>query len=574
MMIPFKKHEHAAQIDHARLVQSMSELRPHLVGSIFGAALVWFVFRGEASAFANTLWLSTHGLLLVFALLCFLFYYWRPSGLTVSQWGDLNALIVFAMGSAWGLAPFAFLQTENPVYIVTLISILIGVCTSPSATMALYPLSYFLFITPILASLTWHLNQLDFGQNIIIRLLVPIFWCFLLGYSLNLHRLQIRLLRLQVEKDNALAEAEQANASKSRFLASASHDIRQPLQAANLFLSSLERQVDSEEGKVLYGRLQDALSSMTELLNSLLDISRLDSQSVAVHKEDMALAPLLDKLAQSVEAQAQAKGVTFRLTGHAVFVKSDALLLERILSNLLANALRYTNQGSITLRAEQQGKRVRIRVQDTGPGIPAEEHEAIFSEFYQLANPERDSRKGLGLGLAIVSRLCALLGHRVLIDSVPGEGACFTIELEAGNAPVTVVGSATRDQWMLPALNVLVVDDECAIREGMATLLGQWGLVVREAESLQEAQQVVLSGWLPDVVLTDFRLRGNQSGEDVIDGLKTALGREIPGIMVTGDTDPQTLERVREKVSLVLFKPVKAPQLRAAFQRLVRHLSE
>lgn len=574
MMIPFKKHEHAAQIDHARLVQSMSELRPHLVGSIFGAALVWFVFRGEASAFANTLWLSTHGLLLVFALLCFLFYYWRPSGLTVSQWGDLNALIVFAMGSAWGLAPFAFLQTENPVYIVTLISILIGVCTSPSATMALYPLSYFLFITPILASLTWHLNQLDFGQNIIIRLLVPIFWCFLLGYSLNLHRLQIRLLRLQVEKDNALAEAEQANASKSRFLASASHDIRQPLQAANLFLSSLERQVDSEEGKVLYGRLQDALSSMTELLNSLLDISRLDSQSVAVHKEDMALAPLLDKLAQSVEAQAQAKGVTFRLAGHAVFVKSDALLLERILSNLLANALRYTKQGSITLRAEQQGKRVRIQVQDTGPGIPAEEHEAIFSEFYQLANPERDSRKGLGLGLAIVSRLCALLGHRVLIDSVPGEGACFTIELEAGNAPVTVVRSATRDQWMLPALNVLVVDDECAIREGMATLLGQWGLVVREAESLQEAQQVVLSGWLPDVVLTDFRLRGNQSGEDVIDGLKTALGREIPAIMVTGDTDPQILERVREKVSLVLFKPVKAPQLRAAFQRLVRHLSE
>lgn len=574
MMIPFKKHEHAAQIDHARLVQSMSELRPHLVGSIFGAALVWFVFRGEASAFANTLWLSTHGLLLVFALLCFLFYYWRPSGLTVSQWGDLNALIVFAMGSAWGLAPFAFLQTENPVYIVTLISILIGVCTSPSATMALYPLSYFLFITPILASLTWHLNQLDFGQNIIIRLLVPIFWCFLLGYSLNLHRLQIRLLRLQVEKDNALAEAEQANASKSRFLASASHDIRQPLQAANLFLSSLERQVDSEEGKVLYGRLQDALSSMTELLNSLLDISRLDSQSVAVHKEDMALAPLLDKLAQSVEAQAQAKGVTFRLAGHAVFVKSDALLLERILSNLLANALRYTKQGSITLRAEQQGKRVRIQVQDTGPGIPAEEHEAIFSEFYQLANPERDSRKGLGLGLAIVSRLCALLGHRVLIDSVPGEGACFTIELEAGNAPVTVVRSATRDQWMLPALNVLVVDDECAIREGMATLLGQWGLVVREAESLQEAQQVVLSGWLPDVVLTDFRLRGNQSGEDVIEGLKTAHGREIPAIMVTGDTDPQILERVREKVSLVLLKPVKAPQLRAAFQRLVRHLSE
>ncbi len=573
-MVPFKHHEQAAQIDHARLVQSMSELRPHLVGSIFGAVLVWFVFRGEASLYAKELWLLTHTLLVVFALICFVLYFRRPNCLSVSQWGDLNALMVFAMGGAWALAPYAFLQTENPVYIVTLISILIGVCTSPSATMALYPLSYFLFITPILASLTWHLNQLDFGQNLIVRLLVPIFWIFLLGYSLNLHRLQIRLLRLQVEKDNALAQAEQANASKSRFLASASHDIRQPLQAANLFLSALEREVQSDDGQVTYGRLQSALGSMSELLNSLLDISRLDSQSVAVNKGDMALAPLLDRLAQTVAPQAEANGLEFRLTGHAVFVKSDALLLERILSNLLSNALRYTEQGSITLRAEQRGKRVRILVQDTGPGIPDEEHEAIFSEFYQLGNPERDSAKGLGLGLAIVSRLCTLLGHEVQIRSAPGEGACFTIELDAGTAPVASSHETPRDQWALPALQVLVVDDDRAIRAGMVTLLTQWGLVVREAESLEEALAVVASGWLPEVLLTDFRLRGHQSGLDVIQALKDALGHDVPTILVTGDTDQQTLLPVREKVGMVLLKPVKAPQLRAALQRLVRHLSE
>lgn len=573
-MAPFKNHEQAAQIDHARLVQSMSELRPHLVGSIFGAVLVWFVFRGEASLYAKELWLLTHTLLAVFALICFVFYFRRPNCLSVCLWGDLNVFMVFVMGGAWALAPFAFLQTENPVYIVTLISILIGVCTSPSATMALYPLSYFLFITPILGSLTWHLNQLDFGQNLIVRLLVPIFWVFLLGYSINLHRLQLRLLRLQVEKDSALVTAENANASKSRFLASASHDIRQPLQAANLFLSVLENEVESDAGKVTYGRLQNALGSMSELLNSLLDISRLDSLSVAANKGDMALAPLLDRLAQTVEPQAKAKGLQFRLIGHAVFVRSDALLLERILSNLLSNAVRYTEQGSITLRAEQHGKRVQILVQDTGPGIPDDEHEAIFSEFYQLGNPERDSAKGLGLGLAIVSRLCALLGHKVEIRSAPGEGACFSVELEAGSAPVTLRQEALRDPWALPALQVLVVDDDSAIRAGMVALLTQWGLVVREAESLEEALGVVSSGWVPEVLLTDLRLRGHQSGLDVIQGLKEALGHEVPAILVTGDTDQTTLLPVREKVSMVLHKPVKAPQLRAALQRLVRHLSE
>jgi signal transduction histidine kinase len=358
--------------------------------------------------------------------------------------------------------------------------------------------------------------------------------------------------------------AEQANAAKSKFLAAASHDLRQPLHALGLFVAALRERVASAETRPLLGNIDRSVAALGGLLDALLDLSRLDAGIVEPQERDVDLAPLLAQLAGEYEPQARAKELAWYCCGSEVVVRTDPVLLETILRNLIGNALRYTAKGRVGIECRGEGDAVRIEVSDTGVGIAPEHHRDIFREFFQLSNPERDRTKGLGLGLAIVDRLNLILGHRIELRSSPGEGTTFALMLAAGDpAKVRDEAEAAVES---PAgermpITVLVIDDEAAVREALRVLLQDWGYRVVAAASLDEALAAMKHA--PHAIVADYRLQKDQTGIAVAREIRRRFGNDIPTLIVTGDTAAGPLGEIVESDFALLHKPVPPGKLRA-----------
>lgn len=347
--------------------------------------------------------------------------------------------------------------------------------------------------------------------------------------------------RAEASMLRAKEEAEAANADKSRFLAAASHDLRQPLHALNLYLDAALCEPDEAVRQGLLERVRVASHDLGELLGALLDISRMDAHTMPPECAALALGPLMDGLMAEFRPQAEAKGIALRMRGcDRATVRSDPVLLGRILRNLLSNAVRYTERGGVLLACRRVGGILRVGVWDTGPGIAEDELDRVFMEFYQLHNPERDREKGLGLGLSIVQRLSALLEHPVQVRSRPGRGSCFSIDLplcdgiEDDRDAGAVQGPATR----LSGRFVLVVDDDVAILDAMRLWLRRWGceglLLESGAALLEELSRDAYP--VPDAIIVDYRLRDHRTGLDVVRDVRAHFGTEIPAIVISGDT--------------------------------------
>ncbi|MFP5381426.1 MAG: ATP-binding protein [Gammaproteobacteria bacterium] len=395
--------------------------------------------------------------------------------------------------------------------------------------------------------------------------------------ALQTHRTELEARVREATADLAAKKdlAERANQAKSRFLAAASHDLRQPLHALSLFVAALKARIREPETQTLIENIEASTAAMELLFNALLDISRLDAGAIEAHPEHFALQPLLDNLAKQFGALATEKRLRLRIRPCSAIVHSDPLLIERILTNLIANAIRYTDDGGVLVGCRRRGRMLRISVVDSGRGIPHDQQESVFQEFFQLHNPARDRSKGLGLGLAIVSRLARLLGHPVAVRSRPGHGSTFSIDIPLGNpgqvrAAPAITTSRTSDTFP-PDTLVLLVDDEIAILQGMAELFDNWNVGLVPARNADEAEQ-----WLdsleraPDVIVSDYRLPGDTDGLAVIDRLRTKYGLGIPAIVLTGDTAPETLQRINRAGLPLLHKPLRPAKLRALLTHLVQ----
>jgi signal transduction histidine kinase/ActR/RegA family two-component response regulator len=366
--------------------------------------------------------------------------------------------------------------------------------------------------------------------------------------------------------------AERANQAKSRFFASASHDLRQPLHALSLFVAALKERNKQPGTQPLIDNIEAATAAMELLFNSLLDISRLDAGAIEAHPVHFSLGAMLENLNKQFSPLAAEKKLRLRFHPIDVTLYSDPLLIERILVNLIANAIRYTDRGGVLVACRRRGRMLRLSVIDSGPGIPPDQQESVFHEFVQLHNPARDRSKGLGLGLAIVSRLSRLLGHRVDLLSRPGRGSAFSIDVPCGNANLiqSPVPAAAPGQLAADAL-VLLVDDETAILRGMAELFDNWKIDLVTAHSVAEAEQGLASlDRIPDVIVSDYRLPGNTDGIEVINRLRQQFGREIPAILVTGDTAPDTILRISRAGIPLLHKPLRPAKLRALLTHLIQ----
>ena len=373
-------------------------------------------------------------------------------------------------------------------------------------------------------------------------------------------------LKMQLEETRAARDAaETANRAKTRFLAAASHDLRQPLHALGLFAARLSDRTRDPDEAALVQRIATSVASLESLFSALLDISRLEAGVVASSPRAIALDPIFDRLANDFAPEAIEKGLRFAVVRTRRAVHSDPVLLERILRNLVANALRYTRTGGVVVGARKRGASVSIEIWDTGPGIAPADRDRVFEEFFQVGNPERDRARGLGLGLAIVRRLATLLGHEVGMASVVGRGSVFRVHVRDAPpgevAPATLASAVPTDP--LAGRCVLVIDDDEPVREGMRQTLAAWGCVPMLATDAGEAV-ALCRAQMPDAMVVDFRLPDHRDGLDAIATVRAAIDRAIPALVVSGESSSEQIARVRDAGFTLLHKPVAPAKLRAA----------
>jgi PAS domain S-box-containing protein len=352
--------------------------------------------------------------------------------------------------------------------------------------------------------------------------------------------------------------AEQANVAKARFLAAASHDLRQPLQALSMFVAVLANRPHSPEDRLLIKRIDDSVGAFETLLNGLLEISKLEAGLIVPDLTSFNIAPLLARLFAEFEPLAAEAGLVLRLVPSHAVIYSDPTLLERVLRNLLNNAVRFTKQGRILMGCRLRGDRLAVEVWDTGIGIPESQLNLIFREFHQLGNSARDRRQGLGLGLAIVDRLVRLLGHSINVVSAPLKGSMFSIELPLAAMPSTVLEPEQLPRGIPCAEpTILVIEDEPDILESTGLLLESWGFKVLSASGCEEAMlQLAKASRKPDLILADYRLQGGTTGAQAINRVRSRLKVPLPAIILTGDTAPERLRRAKASGHGLLHKPV------------------
>jgi signal transduction histidine kinase len=425
-------------------------------------------------------------------------------------------------------------------------------------------------------------------ENVVIGVLVVLFGLFQILFVRDNERVFCESFLIRFENERLLDalererqevllardRAEDASRAKSRFLAAASHDLRQPLHALALYSGALSLRAPEAGCAELVTQIDSTVSSLSALFESLLDISKLDAGAVKPELKRIDVSAVIDRIKSEFRAIAHEKGLELLVSSSDATVETDPVLFERILRNLVDNAIKYTQDGTVELSANVVGNGLRIAVSDTGPGIPEGERERIFEEFYQIGNSERDRQHGLGLGLALVRRLAKLLDIPLDMTSEPGKGSVFAVTLPR----VARVAAAERPQHApsvpaatgeLAGAHILVLDDEPAVRLGMRALLEVWGCQVTACSGHVEAERMIAKYSLqPDVIIADFRLREHETGIDAVRKLRATLGN-VPALLISGDTAPERLSEAQASGIPLLSKPVNPETLKARVKALL-----
>jgi two-component system, sensor histidine kinase len=507
----------------------------------------------------------------------------KPDSSRWKLWADWFVIISLAEGIGWGWASVSLVgnsgqfSLEMVVMIVTL-SVAAGAIPTFSSYL---PAFFALFLPTTVPSLIWAIQTRSiFPEATVMYLMMAIFVIGLgvLGVRANrnfneLVRLRIKAAELAVDLQAQKEVAERASLAKSQFLAAASHDLRQPVHALGLFVSALRAVsgLPTAASRIL-DRMEVSTSAMGDLFSAILDISRLDAGVVEVRRQAFALQPLLDRICQDFAEEAADKSIVLHQQATGAVVFSDPHLVERILRNLVSNAIRHSDQGRVVVGCRKRGKAVRLEVWDTGEGITPENQQRIFQEYVQLHNAERDRTRGLGLGLAIVRRLSELLNCELSLRSHVGRGSCFSICLPLAEVSAASPLAATEDSHVVAeGALVLVIDDEAAVREAMDALLTGWGYAVLTVASGDDAlTEVVQHKACPRIIICDYRLRGEENGITVIRRLQAECKAPVPAVLITGDTAEDRLIEARTSGLVLLHKPVHNSKLRAVIVNSMR----
>lgn len=376
--------------------------------------------------------------------------------------------------------------------------------------------------------------------------------------------------------EHALREAktlaETADEGKTRFLRAANHDLRQPLATLRILIYNCMAELDPVHRQDMLHTMDIAVSIMEDLLGALLQIGQLDAGQIRPRVTTFQLVQIFQRLDIQFQHVASEKGLSLRFVDPRSAVVSDKALLERVLSNLVANAIRYTEVGKVLVGCRQAGRNLRIEVWDTGCGIEAENLPKIFEEFFQIGVGKRKRNAGLGLGLNIVTRLCGLLGHELNVRSTLGKGSVFSVSVPLGNIWHSDIGEpeiSERIGGEFMGIPVLLIEDDDTLRQATRDLLERWGILVHAAGSKEDACRLIEDEKLkPRLIIADYSLRG-EHGTSVIQTIRDRLMEPVPGVVVTADTDPQVIDAIKDAGFPILIKPVSPPRLRVLMHRLL-----
>jgi len=544
-----------------------------LIGMLLLGWIMWGVVPGKLII----IWYLLHVLIIgVVSAIFFMLNKRTPVEKRYSKpWRIAMVGLILTRGFVMGFCTVWFLYTPDSLthQLILAVTVVGAAAMAAISTTAYQPA----FFATTLTLLTPLILRFSFEPDTFHHLLALGTFFFLVSFiflNRKIYQLMRNSLYLRFELDRQKQMAEDAKRAQTRFLAAASHDLRQPLHAHGLLVSSLKQKVTEKESSRILQVLEKSMYGMQGLLNSLLDISKLDAGALTPDITRFDVQSLLQQLFLDYEKQADHKGLKFALHSKPFIVQSDKTLLERILRNIISNAIRYTDEGAVLIATRYRGDKLRIEVRDSGLGIDPKDHEIIFQEFQQLNNDHAEIT-GLGLGLAIVRRLASLLHHKVDIKSEAGRGSIFAIEVPRilSSHINTVVEDFNYSGDDLRNINVLVIDDEPAILEGMRNVLKDWYCHAYTASNYKEAFTLLDTHELiPDIAIIDYRLR-EMNGIELMNRLSNKFKIDVPTIIITGDTAPSRLGEIYASGHYALHKPVPPSKLRALMSHLLRQYS-
>lgn len=488
------------------------------------------------------------------------------------RWSLIFKISTAFNATMWGFIAVWFFPAEL-AYQALMICIILGLVAGAVSLDSVYPPSLYIHVIGVVIPMMTSLMLINDETHWILAsmLLLFLFGALSAGRELSKtfwkslwQRYENDMLIQQLTEQKAIAEA--ANRDKSRFLASASHDLRQPLQALVLFSDAMQGVTKEVESQHLAQQIGKSVGALVDMFDELLDISKFDAGVVQADKKHFKLQKVFDRLLADFTHLAAAKSLKFSVPMTSLIGYSDPNLMERILRNLISNAIRYTDTGQVKVSCNSiDGKILQLEVLDTGIGIQADSMPHIFEEYYQVDNQHRDRLKGLGLGLAIVRRMEKLLNCRVIVDSAPGRGSSFSFSIPLGEASQLEKTQPTQQsRYDLSGVTVALVDDNLDIRQMATSFLKQWGCHVIDGELPQVVfDKLTAENFRPDILICDYRLPHKLTAIDAIEQLRKQWGANIPALVLTGDTAPETLQEIKASGALLLNKPIAPARLRS-----------
>jgi signal transduction histidine kinase/CheY-like chemotaxis protein len=572
-----KKKKKIDFIEKERFSLYMNEMLRNYIGSILiGLPLYYFIFQAQVSTNMAKIWFACDAVLLISVFLTYYVFYKHKDYLSLTTLQKISDIPVVIFSLHIAIAPWLWLQSEVNIYLYTMFIMIISLTGTVTHAISYYFERLFVFSTIPILSLAIKFYTIDTNRSFEAYILVILVWIGLITFARRIHESLINSIVLTFENIQARSNAELINTEKSQFFAAASHDIRQPLQAVNLLVSSLKSKNTNPDNDLLLERLESSVDSMSELLNSLLDVSKLDAHVIVPHPEHICLTTLLERLHTELKPLLVLKGLNLQIHTKSEIVIADTILLEQVLNNLLSNAIRYTSTGSINLSTQLDSEKIIISVEDTGIGIAKADQESIFLEFFQLHNPERDSKKGLGLGLSIIKRLCALQNWPLTLTSDLGVGSCFSFKVPQGKRELIQIINKVNINKNLDGVNVIIIDDHEGIRFSLTNMLNEWGCMVRSFESATAACNALdnFPTWNPNLIISDYRLINNKTGVEAVEQVQAKRSYPIEAIIITGDTEPNKIKEIEKMDLMVLHKPIKPAQLRVVISRKMKSTLE
>ena len=560
--------------------------------------MLLFLIMAVAGAFSGVLmlfmpikipliWLSVFYSICIMRLI---YNYFNP----VKEVTDQNVkkislmLILFSImsGITWGVLGLILPISENNVIMLCTSLILCGMAIAPLATLSIYSPVYIAFSIPLLLPLAIKCFYLGGDVFTMVGIVCLIFLCPSLLHSFFVQESYLRSFRLEFENislieslreetlnaDLARKEAVANNLAKSKFLAAASHDLRQPLHAMGFFVDALNEYAETPEIKNIVFKIGQTSQALRDLLDSLLNISKIEAGILVPEYVHIDLNLLLRDIHSEYLLYAEQKNIFFEILTIEKYIYSDQHMAGRILRNLISNALRYTDSGYVRVTCFETTKGLCIEVSDSGTGIPEDEKEKIFDEFYQIDNPERDRAKGIGLGLSIVKGLCKLLMLQINLSDSPAGGTCFLVEFPLGNKNKIIKAKKTEVLNFTVKSNIFIIDDDEDSRDAMNGLIIKWGYNTKVFEGIDDCLSYLkATNDSPEIILTDYRLRNNVTGARLIEEIYNYCGFHIPAVIITGDIDQKLLKEAERSGHNLLHKPLQPAKLRSILSYLVKN---